>query len=94
MVLTELIVHPGETLQELLEDRGISVSELAVKTGSLPEYIGNVLDGHEAISDEFATQLERALGIGAEFWMNLQENYAREKEQLIREKIKVVDCVQ
>lgn len=74
----DLIIHPGETLAELLEDRNMSQRELAVKTGNTEKHIGAVISGYKNISHVFARRLEYALGIKASFWMNLQANYDRE----------------
>lgn len=74
----EFIIHPGETLQEVLEDRNMSQKELAVRTKVTEKHISTVLNGLKPISVAFAKKLEYALNIEAEFWINLQANYDRE----------------
>ena len=74
----EYIIHPGETLQEILEDREMSQRELAIRTGVTEKHISTVIHGQKAISSAFAKKLEYALGIEASFWMNLQTNYDQE----------------
>jgi len=74
----EFIIHPGETLSEVIEDRGMTQSELAVRTGMTEKHISTVINGSKGISAVFAKRLEFALGIEASFWMNLQANYERE----------------
>ena len=74
----DLIIHPGETLQEVLEDREMTQKELAIRTGMTEKHISTVLSGKKNISASFAKKLEYALGIETEFWMNLQANYERE----------------
>ena len=74
----EYIIHPGETLSEVLEDRGMTQRELAVRTGMTEKHISTVIRGQKGISAAFAKKLEYALGIEAAFWMNLQSNYDRE----------------
>lgn len=71
----ELIFHPGETLREVLEDRGMTQKELAVRTGFSAKHISEVLGGLAPISVKFAAALECVFGVEAEFWMNLQTNY-------------------
>lgn len=71
----DLIIHPGETLSEVLEDREMTQRELAIRTGVTEKHISTVLSGQKNISASFAKKLEYALGIEAEFWMNLQANY-------------------
>lgn len=74
----DLIIHPGETLAEVLEDRAMSQKELAIRTGMTEKHISTVINGQKNISSSFAKKLEYALGIETEFWMNLQANYERE----------------
>lgn len=65
----EMIIHPGETLKEVLEDRKMSQQELALRTGVTPKHISTVLSGEKNISVSFAKKLEYALDIDAEFWI-------------------------
>ena len=74
----DLIIHPGETIAEVLEDRGITQAELATQTGVSPAYISNVISGKKDISGKFAMGLEYALGVPKSFWLNLQANYEAE----------------
>lgn len=83
---SDFIIHPGETLAEVLKDRKMSQKELAIKTEMTEKYISAVISGFENISSSFANKLEYALGIEKEFWMNLQANYEREKKD-VRENI-------
>lgn len=74
----DLIIHPGETIADILNDRGITQAELAVRTGVTPAYISNVISGKKAVSAKFALALEYALGVSKSFWMNLQAHYETE----------------
>lgn len=74
----DLIIHPGETLREILEDREMSQKELAIRTGMTEKHISTVVKCQKNISVAFAKKLEYALGIDASFWINLQANYDRE----------------
>ena len=74
----DLIIHPGETLAEILEDREMSQKELAIRTGMTEKHISTVVKGQKNISVAFAKKLEYALGIDASFWINLQANYDKE----------------
>lgn len=82
----DFIIHPGETLTEVLKDRKMSQKELAIRTGMTEKYISTIISGQENISSSFANKLEYALGIEKEFWMNLQANYEREEKD-VRENI-------
>lgn len=71
----ELIIHPGETLAEVLEERNISQADLAARTGVSAVFVSNVINGKKDISGNFANALEYALGVPKSFWMNLQVKY-------------------
>jgi len=68
-------VLPGETIQELLEDAGMTQAELAKRMGRPPEQISRLINGHISIEPETAIQLERVLAMPASFWLNLQSQY-------------------
>ena len=74
----DLIVHPGETIREIIEDKNMSQEELAIRTGYSAKHISEVLSGKKGISSKFANALEYALGISTEFWINLQGIYDKE----------------
>lgn len=81
----ELIIHPGETIADVLEERGITQAELSSRTGVSPAYVSNVIAGKKGISANFAMGLEYALGVPKSFWLNLQANYESELLELNEE---------
>ena len=78
----DLIIHPGETIADILTARNISQVELAAQTGMTPAYISNVISGKKGISPNFAMALEYALDVPKSFWLNLQANYESELLEL------------
>jgi addiction module HigA family antidote len=66
---------PGETLLEALNDREMTQSELAQRLGRPLKTVNEIIKGKAAITPETAIQLERALGISARFWSNLEGQY-------------------
>ena len=74
----EMIIHPGETLKEILAEKRMSQQELAVRTGVSPKHISTILNGERNISVSFAKKLEYALNVETEFWLNLQNAYDKE----------------
>ncbi len=74
----DLIIHPGETIADVLEERGITQAELAARTGVSAAYVSNVIAGKKDISANFAFAMEYALGVPKSFWLNLQANYEAE----------------
>ena len=72
----DIVSAPGETLIETLDALGISQSELARRIGRPVKTINEISRGKAAITPDTALQLERALGIAAEFW-NAREAHFR-----------------
>ena len=76
----EFLIHPGETIAEILEDRNMTQKELAIRTGFTEKHISTVINGMKSISAKLALGLEHALDVPASFWNNLQTNFDLEVE--------------
>lgn len=72
---------PGDTLEELLDERGMSQAELAERTGRSKKLINEIVQGKAPISAETALQLELVLGVPARFWLEREQQY---RESLAR----------
>lgn len=72
---SSVAVSPGEVLQEALEERGLTQSQLSERMGRPKKTINEIVNGKAAITSETALQLELVLGIPASFWSNLESNY-------------------
>ena len=71
----DYVSPPGDTLEELLEERGMSQAELAERTGRPKKTINEIIQGKAAITPETAMQLERVLGTPASFWLKREQQY-------------------
>ena len=79
---TETPIHPGVTLKEdFLEPMGLSARALAKHLGVPTNRITRVVNGQTTITADTALRLEKAFGVSAEFWLDLQTHY-----ELIRAK--------
>ncbi len=87
-VFSDLAVPPGELLAEELETRGMTQRELADRTGRPEQKISEIISGRKRITDDTALELEKVLGIPAEFWVNLQASYQLTQAR-IRERIEL-----
>ena len=76
-ISADLLIHPGETISDILEERKITQKELAQRAVS-EAFLSNVINGKKDISKGLAKGLEYALGVPASFWLNLQANYDAE----------------
>lgn len=74
----DLLIHPGETISDLLEERGITQKELAQRAGVSEAFLSDVIHGKQDISKGLAMGLEYALGVPRSFWFNLQANHDAE----------------
>ena len=74
----DLLIHPGETISDLLEERGITQKELAQRAGVSEAFLSDVIHGKKDISKGLAMGLEYAFGVPSSFWLNLQANYDAE----------------
>ncbi|MEI6045856.1 MAG: HigA family addiction module antitoxin [Chloroflexota bacterium] len=68
-------VPPGETLEETLEAIGMSQQELAERIGQPLKTINELIQGKTAITADTALQLEKVIGVSAEFWLRLERQY-------------------
>ena len=71
--------HPGEFLEEELESRGIAFQTLAKEIGVADSLVDELIKGRKDFTVEYALMIEAALGIDADFWLNLQTNYNKAK---------------
>ena len=68
-------VLPGDVLAYELELRGMIQQELAKRTGLTPKHIVSIIKGKSTITSETAIKFERALGMPADYWLNLESQY-------------------
>lgn len=74
----ELLIHPGETISDILENRSLTQKELAQRAGVSEAFLSDVIHGKKDISKSLAMGLEYAIGVPSSFWLNLQANYNSE----------------
>ena len=69
------VLPPGETLLEILEDRGLSQAMLAERMGRPKKTVNEIVKGKAMITPVTAIQLSRVLGTSSVFWLNLESNF-------------------
>lgn len=70
-----IATHPGEMIKDELKERNMTQKQLSELTGIKPSVLSETINGKRSISLSVAIALEKALGIPAEIWMNLQTQY-------------------
>ena len=75
------ISPPGDTILDLLEERGWKQTELAKRTGYTTKHISLLINGKAPITEDTAIKLERVIGSSAHFWLAREAQY---REGLVR----------
>ncbi len=78
----DIAIPPGDTLRETLEALQMSQAELARRTGRPKKTINEIVKGKGAITPDTAIHLQKALGVPARFWNNLERNYQEDLARL------------
>ncbi|MFE7439350.1 ImmA/IrrE family metallo-endopeptidase [Streptomyces chartreusis] len=66
------VLPPGDTLKEQLETLGIPQADLARRTGLSTKHINQIVQGSAVLTPETALLLERAVGIRASVWNQME----------------------
>ena len=72
---SDLPVPPGDYLLEVLQERGMTQTELARRLGRPLQPINEIAHGKKAITVQTALQLEHVLGVPAHIWTSLEAEY-------------------
>ena len=67
--------HPGDILQDSLDEMGWSVTEFSERLGMSRSTVSELMESRCGITPVMALALERIGWSKAEFWMRLQANY-------------------
>lgn len=68
--------HPGEMLlEEFLKPLGISQSEFAIRLGVSYPRLNEIVRGRRSVTPDTALRLDRVLGMSADFWLGLQQDW-------------------
>lgn len=68
-------IPPKETLLEVLEERGITLTEFAEVSRIDYTLLEEIVEVKRMISEPVAIKMEEALNIPSSFWLNLETNY-------------------
>lgn len=68
-------IHPGEILEEALEERNLTQAEFAERTEYSKKHINRIIKGKTEITPEASRRFEHVLGIKAYIWLNLELNH-------------------
>lgn len=74
---------PGDTIEDALEEQGITQAEFAKRTGFCKKHVNGLIKGKVEITAETALKLEAVLGSPASFWLRREIEY---QEDLARQR--------
>lgn len=84
--IPDILVTPGEVLEDYLDSFDMTQAELAARTGLTKKTINGIIKGKAPITPETALKLERSLGRPAHFWNNLERQYQEDLTRISEEK--------
>lgn len=68
-------IHPGEVLQDVLNEAGLTANALALALRVPANRIGGIVKGQRGITGDTALRLARYFGTSAQMWINLQAKH-------------------
>ena len=72
---------PGDTIVDLIEERGWTQAELAERLGYSARHVSRLVQGKVALTEDAALRLEPVLGASAGFWLTREARY---RERAVR----------
>ena len=85
-ILSDMAIPPGEYLEEVISEMGMTKSELAQRMDRPAPKLSAIFTGDKAITPDTALQLEKVVGVPAHIWTGLEAEYrltlARNQENL------------
>jgi len=70
---------PGDTIQDAMEELGMTKAKLEQHLGKSPEFVDNLIVGKEPITYDIAGILEKLFGNPVGFWMQRESEYRKEQ---------------
>ncbi|MDP3630098.1 MAG: helix-turn-helix domain-containing protein, partial [Actinomycetota bacterium] len=71
----DIPIPPGETIREILDDRGITQADFAVRLGKSEKFVSQLVNGKASLTHGTAIELERVLGVPSSFWNAAEAQY-------------------
>ena len=89
---SDLAIPPGEYLEEVLDELGMTKDELAKRMDRPAPKLSAIFKGRKAITPDTALRLEKVVGVPAHIWTGLESEYrlalARIQDKTEQEQLK------
>lgn len=87
--------HPGYYIKDIIEDMELTQEEFAIRLGTSPKNLSELLSGKIKLSTDLAGKLSVMLGTSIEVWLNLEKTYEEklieiEQNKKMNEQIEIV----
>jgi plasmid maintenance system antidote protein VapI len=77
----DVVSPPGETLADILHERGLSQTALAERLGRPKEVVRDIIHGKVPMTKGDALKLARILGVPVDFWVTREYQYRLFREE-------------
>ncbi|KEQ32213.1 addiction module antidote protein, HigA family [Streptococcus mitis] len=78
--------HPGQYVEELIEDYNVTQKEFAERLGISEMKLYKLVNGEESISNDIARKLANITNISMQTWFNLQNAYDVKIAEIVKQK--------
>ena len=82
MTKTIIAIPPGYTIEEQLNENGLTQKEFAKLMELSDNSVNALISGQMLLSVDIATKLEKVLGMPTQFWLNLETIYREKIERI------------
>ncbi len=75
IIHSDLAIAPGEFLEEVIDDLGMTKDEFAVRMNRPAAKLSQIFSGKKTITPDTALQIEKVTGVPAHIWTGLESEY-------------------
>ncbi len=74
-IYSDIPIPPGEYLEEVLDELGMTKDELAKRMNRPAPKLSAIFKGEKAITPDTALQFEKVVGVPTHIWTGLESEY-------------------
>lgn len=78
--------HPGYYIKEIIEEMELTQEEFAVRLGTSPKNLSELLAGKIKLSTDLASKLSIMLGTSIDVWLNLEKTFESKISEIEKKK--------